>query len=99
MMAISWHSDAAEEFAEAAAYYEEQDIGLGERFIVHTESAVAKLLSAPLLPRCFDGEFRKVRLDKFPFAVIYRVGQEAIQVIALMHLSRRPGYWKKRIKS
>ena len=91
-MFVSWHGDAGEEFSEAAAYYEEQDIGLGERFIVHIEAAVAKLRSAPLIPRCFDGECRKVRLEKFPYAVIYRIGQEAVQIIAVMHLSRRPGY-------
>jgi toxin ParE1/3/4 len=98
MMAVSWHADAGAEFAEAAAYYEEQDDGLGERFIAHADAAVAKLLSAPLIPRCVDGECRKVRLEKFPYAVIYRVGREAVQIIAVMHMSRRPGYWEDRLK-
>jgi len=36
-------------------------------------------------------------MKRFPFAIIYRDTPEAIQVIAIAHGHRRPGYWKKRI--
>ncbi len=33
-MKLDWHEEAKEEYVEAALYYEEQEEGLGERFIV-----------------------------------------------------------------
>jgi hypothetical protein len=32
----------------------------------------------------------------FPFGLIYKIKEKKIIVIAVMHLSRKPGYWKKR---
>jgi hypothetical protein len=35
-------------------------------------------------------------VHRFPFAVIYRHDDRMIQVIAVMHLKRQPGYWRSR---
>jgi len=45
---------------------------------------------------CFDGEFRKIRVGKFRYNLVFRIRGEEIQILAVMHMSRRPGYWKKR---
>lgn len=42
------------------------------------------------MPRCFDGECRKVKADKFPHMVIYLVDGERIQIISVMPTSRHP---------
>lgn len=98
-MILEWHEEAKEEFAEAALYYERRVEHLGERFVVQVEATTARVLAAPLMPRCFDGECRKVRVGGFPYAVIYRVEEEdVLQIIAVAHLKRRPGYWKRRFK-
>jgi toxin ParE1/3/4 len=34
--------------------------------------------------------------QRFPFSLIYRVTVEAIEVIAIAHHRRRPGYWMQR---
>lgn len=97
-MTLHWHSEAQIEFEEAAIYYEEQVEGLGERFVTRIEAAAARVLTNPLMPRCFDGECRKVKTDKFPYLIIYRVKNEELQILAIAHTSRRPGYWKERAK-
>jgi hypothetical protein len=38
---------------------------------------------------------RKCRLTTFPYALIFR-GDQDIDIIAVMHLRRQPGYWKDR---
>jgi len=96
-MILRWHEDAEEEYASAAVPYEQQVENLGERFIGQVESAMARVFAAPLLPHFFEGECRKVRRDKFPYSIIYRVSESEIQVVALMHMSRRPEYWKRRL--
>ena len=97
-MRLDWHDEAQEEFGDSAVYYELQAEDLGERFVARMESALARILSAPLIPRCFDGECRKVRVEKFPYAIIYRIRGEELQILAVMHAKRKPGYWKDRLQ-
>lgn len=98
-MTFIWNAEAEEEFSDAADYYDRQDDGLGDRFIAHIQIVLARIHSNPLMVRCFDDECRKVKADKFPYLVIYLVVGEQIQIISVMHTSRRPDYWKSRLKS
>ena len=58
---------------------------------------VDRILAAP--ERWPAGPYgtRKFLLHRFPFAVVYRELPSAIQVLAVAHGHRRPGYWKTRI--
>ncbi len=38
----------------------------------------------------------KFLLQRFPFAIVYRELPAAIQVLAIAHARRKPGYWKQR---
>lgn len=98
-MILDWDREARAEFDDATDYYEEQADGLGDRFIGQIEAVTARILINPLMPRCFYRECRKVKADKFPYVLIYRVKDERIQIIAVMHTSRRPDYWKSRLRS
>lgn len=98
-MTLHWHEEAQAEFGEAAIYYEDQVEGLGERFVTRIEAAAARILTNPLLPPCFDRKCRKIRTEKFPYLVIYRVKEDHVQILAIAHTSRRPGYWKERAKN
>jgi toxin ParE1/3/4 len=40
---------------------------------------------------------RKFVLQRFPFAIIYREKRDVVQVLAIAHGHRRPGYWKERL--
>jgi plasmid stabilization system protein ParE len=96
-MTVCWHDEAKVEFIEAAAYYEEQTENLGSRFGTALESAIARACSNPTTPRTFHTSFRKVGLNKFPYAAVYRLlDEDNLQIIAVMHLHRKPGYWKSR---
>ena len=98
-MRLIWHPEAQHEFVEAAGYYERREDDLGERFITHIEAALAKLLTSPLVARCFDGDCRKGRVDRFPYVLIYRVHDDELKIVAVMHQKRRPGYWKTRLSN
>ena len=93
--------EAAQEFQEAAAWYEREQDGLGERFIAAFESALQLLgeENPPLTPiesEAGSKGARKLILHKFPFSIIvYELPTTAV-VVALAHHSRKPGYWKSR---
>lgn len=40
---------------------------------------------------------RKVRVAGFPYRIVYEELADCVQVLALMHDSREPGYWKSRL--
>ena len=60
---------------EAARIYEEQAVGLGERFLDEVEGCVDLLLDRPYIGRQV-GEFRLFPLRKFPFTLIYALGDD-----------------------
>ena len=97
-MNLSFEDEAKAEFKAAAYYYEEQADGLGERFTAHIEATLTRILANPLLPRCFDGQFRRMKADKFPYVVIYGWVEDQVIIMAVMHTSRRPRYWDSRLK-
>jgi hypothetical protein len=34
---------------------------------------------------------------KFPYSVVYLDQPDRVWIVAVMHASRRPGYWRKRL--
>ncbi len=39
---------------------------------------------------------RRLLLKRFPFSIVYEIGDEEVQILAVAHGRRRPGYWKGR---
>ena len=77
--------------------YRDESPGLGSAFIDATRRAAARLVEYPYLGAVLRGEFRRQLVRRFPYALIYRVESDRIYIIAVMHLRRRPGYWRARL--
>lgn len=95
-MSHLWSRHARIEYYEAIEYYARIDDRLGERFATVVEEALEQMGRTPERFRRFDGDLRKVRVADFPYAVIYCIEGSDLRIIALMHLHRRPGYWRGR---
>ncbi len=96
-MRIIWEEEALTEANAAVRYYHQQQAELGQRFVDAIEDAAAKIAHRPLLYRKLAGDVRKCKLPHFPFGIVYSVRDEAIYIIAVMHIRQEPGYWKHRI--
>ena len=46
-MTLIWNDEAEAEFSDAADYYEQQGVGLGDRFASHIEVTIARILMQP----------------------------------------------------
>ena len=96
-MRYEFQPEALEEYEEAARYFAERQAGLELRFIESVENAIVRILESPHAWRVFDGEIRRCLTHVFPYAVLYTVEPEYVLIIAVMHCSREPGYWRHRV--
>lgn len=97
-MSVHILSVAQREAEEASDYYQNQREGLGHEFILAFEKTLLDIQAFPGLGTKIEENCRRRRFKKFPYGVVFRVHDGAIVVIAVMHLRRRPGYWKDRLK-
>jgi plasmid stabilization system protein ParE len=96
MKSCWFHPEALAEADEAASFYKEQQPNLELRFLEALNDSISRIRRNPLLYRRVEGDIRKCRIMRFPYGIVYRVIGDRIEVIAIMHLRRRPGYWKSR---
>ncbi|SRR5712691_3377786 len=95
---LEFHPQALQEAENAVAWYAERSMRAAERFVEEMEVAAAAIGEAPERWSRFDGEARRMFLRRYPYVVIYRVLTNRIQVLAVAHGRRRPGYWRERFK-
>lgn len=96
-------SEEAEAEAEAAArWYDGKRRGLGDEFLAFVDAAVDLIASNPgigsRLSGADAGDTRRVLMRRFPYHVVYIELPDRIQVLAVAHERRRPGYWLDRIR-
>ena len=92
-MQYSFHPEALQEYSEAVQYFAQQRTQLAQAFINEVESAVFRIEESPERYPCVDGHVRRCMTRKFPYALLYSVEQDYILILAVMHCSRKPGYW------
>jgi len=89
--------EAEQEMLEAALYYQNQAPGLGSDYLSAVERAIQSIEESPYTWPILEGEFRRRLVRRFPFGVLYRIEPEIIIIVAVAHLRKKPGYWKKRL--
>jgi plasmid stabilization system protein ParE len=95
-MTYRFTPDARDDLFDAAAYYETQQRGLGAEFSVDVGLGIAKILDAPQRWPTIDVGFRRYRLNRFPYGLIYRLlAGDVVEIVAVFDLRRRPGSWRR----
>jgi plasmid stabilization system protein ParE len=96
-MNYSLHPEAEDDLREAAQHYRDQaGSALALAFLAEFEHAVALLLEHPKLGAQWISSKRRLVMRRFPYSVVYLETPDQIQVLAVAHQSRKPGYWRKR---
>ncbi|MGH7951796.1 MAG: type II toxin-antitoxin system RelE/ParE family toxin [Limisphaerales bacterium] len=93
-----FHPDADEEYVHAVQYYADIDIKLGNRFYDKIERVIGEVCANPERFRKFDPPAQRHFSRDFPFAVIFLNKPEYVWIVAVMHMKRRPGYWRGRLE-
>ncbi len=93
-------SDPADaELTDAIRWYEHQRPGLGAELFDAIAETIDLIRTHPHIgaPRATRLPSRHLRVNRFPYDLVYRIRESDIYVVAVAHTSRRPDYWKDRL--
>jgi plasmid stabilization system protein ParE len=93
---VEFHPAAAEEAETARQWYAERSLVAARAFLRELMHAVEQVTEAPERWPSYEYDTRRYFFPRFPFSLIYRVADDKIQIIAVAHAKRKPGYWKQR---
>lgn len=98
MKPVVFRPDAEAEFSDAVIRYEEERAGRGVRFRDAVHAARDLIAANPGIGgRVRRTNCRRYILTGFPYSVIYTEGADTIEIVAVAHHRRRPGYWRDRL--
>lgn len=99
-MLVELLTEAESELHEAVAWYMERSWQTARAFFddyVHAETLVSE---GPHRWREIAPGIRRLPFRKFPYSLIYSVVEPGhALVLAVAHQRRRPGYWRRRLRS
>ena len=97
-MKYLFHPEAKIELNESVTYYENCQSGLGLEFLKEVYVAIQRILAYPLGWTSLSANTRRCLTNRFPYGIIYQILDDKIYIIAIMHLNRKPFYYKERIE-
>lgn len=93
---LEFHPEAVTEAREAAQWYRLRSESAADAFIAEIDFALGQIDEGPdRWPKYVQGT-RRYLLHRFPFYLVYRQKGSNIQIVAVAHGHRKPGYWKAR---
>ena len=92
---VSFRPEAEAEALEMRDWYEGKRPGLGAEFRAALEETIERIVNSPMQFRLVRGETRRAILNRFPYAVYFRVTDKDILVLAV-HGRQHPRRWQSR---
>lgn len=93
MFSINFLQTATADLQESFDWYEEQSVGLGDRFVNEVDHHLDLISENPFqFAVQFSEKYRFALLKHFPFRIVYRIDEdrECVYVSAVFHTSRNP---------
>ncbi len=94
---FEYHPEARFELFAEIDWYADRSAAAAENFLDQVEGAIDQAVSFALSGQRYLAGTRRIVIRDFPYLLVYRERPGVIQVIAVAHTSRRPGYWRGRL--
>jgi len=96
---VEFHPSASEETVAAYSWYQERSPAAAQAFLAELDIAIEKVAVSPLARPKYVAGTRRCLFRRFPFSLIYRLSDDLIEIVAVAHARRRPGYWTERLQN
>ncbi|MCC5641136.1 type II toxin-antitoxin system RelE/ParE family toxin [Nostoc sp. CHAB 5844] len=93
---LVFRPEVREELDEAYSWYENQQTGLGDEFLECVDEILNRICQMPESYAVVYSDIQRAVLQRFPYAVYYRIVSSRIIVIAIFHGRRNPKTWQQR---
>ena len=97
--AVEFHPLAADEAQAAERWYRERNETASGRFQRELDRAIARISPWPETGSAYLSNTTRVLLRRSPFFVVYRVRGDDLEIVAVAHARRRPGYARTRSRT
>ena len=87
------HPEAIKEARAAREWYLARNAEAGEAFMAELDAAIEQIERGPRQWPPYLGGTRRYLFHRFPFFVVFRETDARIEIVAVAHGRRRPGYW------
>jgi toxin ParE1/3/4 len=94
---LVFHPALSSEIKASYDWYEDKANGLGDDFLSELELGFQAIIEYPDTWPVFTKCVRRFILSRFPYSILYQITPDKILVVAVMHNSRKPGYWLNRL--
>jgi len=99
---MTWKIEVTEDAYEDAIlihdWYNEQQAGVGEKFLSSLEMAKSRLLSNPLAFGIWKKNIQRIILTPFAYKAYFQIFEEKIIVFLIAHERRSNQYLRRRIQ-
>ena len=96
-MRYAFHPEARLEYREATEFHAAIRPEMGAEFTREIEAVIEQICDDPLRCRIIEQDVRRCLARRVPYAVLYTLEEDHVLILAVMHGSRQPGYWRSRI--
>lgn len=96
---IELHPEAVAEARDAREWYAERSSLAADAFMAELDVAIDRIWDSPERWAIYLHGTRRYLMKRFPYLIVYRALDDKLQVIAVAHGKRKPGYWRHRLKA
>ena len=95
---VGLHPEALDEAEAAIEWYRRRSVRAAEMFVDELDRAIERIGDHPRQFPEYAFGARRMLLRRFPYLIIFRETAGGVEVIAVAHGRRRPGYWRDRVE-
>jgi plasmid stabilization system protein ParE len=95
---FEFHLLADEEVVEAFEWYLKRSRSAAQGFLDELHRTLERIAANPDGFAIYQHGVRACAMQRFPYLVVYRSTETHIEIVAVPHAHRRPGYWKRRLR-
>jgi plasmid stabilization system protein ParE len=88
--------EAEIDLADACAWYEARQLGLGADFLVEIDKMFSRIEEAPTRYPIVHRNIRRALAPRFPYGVFFLMDRDDVVVIAVLQASRNPALVRRR---
>jgi plasmid stabilization system protein ParE len=94
---VRFHPIAVEEAEAAMRWYAERSERSAALFVEELEALLSRIAAHPAAFPGGEGGTRRALFRRFPYVIVFRESRGVIQIVAVAHGRRKPGFWRDRL--